>query len=153
MDVVLQNKEQIEITFIKDDIDTNDGIFSAVFISLFTDRRIEEAERPEGEESLRGWWGDGLADVDGDLIGSKLWLLFTLTITTETLPKSKEWTEQALQWFIDDDIVEEIIVSSEFISDGLLRILIVMDGPNIDRVSFRADLNLPKGKIEFRRVV
>ena len=56
MDIVIKNNgEFVDVNIINDDIETNDGVFSATFISLFSDRRIEESERPIGEESLRGW--------------------------------------------------------------------------------------------------
>ena len=49
------------------------GLRSAVLISLFTDRRAEPGDVPEGEDP-RGWWADVLGE-EGDRIGSRLWLI------------------------------------------------------------------------------
>ena len=56
------------------DLLADDGLETAVLLSLFSDRRAREEEIPPGQTWRRGWWGDLLAD-DQDQIGSKLWLL------------------------------------------------------------------------------
>ena len=53
------------------DLRHEEGLRSAVLISLFTDRQVGPEELPAGESDRRGWWGDGLSD-DDDKIGSRI---------------------------------------------------------------------------------
>ena len=57
------------------DLGAEGGIRTAVLLSLLSDRRAESGDLPAGATDRRGWWGDTLAAVDGDRIGSRLWLL------------------------------------------------------------------------------
>jgi len=88
-----------------------DPLVRAVLLSLFTWRRAELADVEPGESRL-GWCGDTLAPVTGDKHGSRLWLLARQNVTARTIQRAKEYTEEALQWMVDDGVCAtfEVIV-------------------------------------------
>ena len=64
---------------------TEEGLRTAVLISLMTDRRARlDDALPSDDGNRRGWWGDVAAEGN-DRIGSRLWLLSRAKATTETL--------------------------------------------------------------------
>lgn len=84
----------------------------AVIISLFSWRKAHDDDQVDG--SRYGYWGDSFPPVPGALIGSRLWLLKRAKlITNETLTQADEIIREALQWFIDDGIAQEIQVELE----------------------------------------
>jgi phage gp46-like protein len=50
--------------------------------------------------------------VTGDKHGSRLWLLARQNVTARTIQRAKEYTEEALQWMVDDGVCAtfEVIV-------------------------------------------
>ncbi|KOQ71544.1 phage GP46 family protein [Stenotrophomonas maltophilia] len=92
-----------------------DGLQTAVIISLFTDRRAgDDDQLPDGSADRRGWWGDSYADDDGDQIGSRLWLLGRSKATPDVLQQAQQYAKEALQWLIRDDVVSKVSVSAEW---------------------------------------
>lgn len=88
-----------------------DPLVRAVVISLFTWRR---ARRDDPHEGVRwGWWGDGLADLPNDRIGSRLWLLAREKLTQSTVNRAREYAEEALQWLLEDRVATSVVVTSE----------------------------------------
>lgn len=88
-----------------------DGLRTAVLVSLFTDRRVEAGELPDGETRRRGWWGDTLAA--NDEIGSRLWLLARAKRTPDTLRRAEGFAREALGWLVEDGAAEEVDVRAE----------------------------------------
>ena len=77
------------------DLAADNGLKTAVLISLFTDRlAAADDEIPDGTEDRRGWWGDMPADGSApsgappDPIGSRLWLLARAKQSAETLNRA-----------------------------------------------------------------
>ncbi len=66
-------------------------------ISLFTWRRAAEDDGI-APPNAKGWWGDDVAAVPGDRIGSRLWLLLRRKITADTLALARDLTFEALAW-------------------------------------------------------
>lgn len=102
---------------------TDDGMRTAILISLFTDARAsEDAELPEDGDDRRGWWGDqfaadagpdaGTAD-DRNRIGSTLWLLGRSKVTTVKLQLARQSAEAALAWIVRDGIASAVTVEVE----------------------------------------
>jgi phage gp46-like protein len=96
------------------DLGVDEGMQTAVAISLFTDARVTEDELPPEERSRRGWWGDLFPDAPGDQIGSKLWLLARQKRTVEVLRQAEEYCNEALQWMIDDGVAESVDTSASY---------------------------------------
>ena len=69
---------EYDLVLLAGGLDRDPGLMTAIIISLFTDAAATEAELvtaglPAGTRG--GWWGDTYPEIDGDVLGSKLWLL------------------------------------------------------------------------------
>lgn len=116
------------------DLATEQGLRSAVIVSLFTDRRAAaDDELPAGDGDRRGWWADAWPEIDGDLIGSRLWLLRRSKQIADVPSKAQEYAEEALAWMIDDGIATAIAVEAEQVDTGLLGIRVEITLPNDTR--------------------
>lgn len=137
------------------DLQSDDGLFTAVTISLLTDRlaaaddEIPDAPIPgqgvPGIADRRGWWGDTVLPQTGgkpDLIGSRLWLLQRSKMTTQTQVLAVKYCQEALQWLIDDAVAQTVNVATKAETiDGLaVGILISRVGPNGQPVNHAYDL-------------
>lgn len=81
-----------------------DGLETAVILSLFCDRRADEAdELPDPDGDRRGWWADGE-------LGSRLWLLERSKVTTETVAAARDYAREALDWLLDEGIAASVDV-------------------------------------------
>ena len=109
------------------DLAADDGLETAVIISLFTDRRVEEDELPAGETDRRGYWGDDLNEEPGDLTGSKLWLLSREKETPEVLVRAEEYSLEALEWLVTDGHVRAVQAVASWVRRGVLALCIVLD--------------------------
>ncbi len=103
-----------DIEYDNGDLTREGGLETAVWMSLFTDRRADIDDNiPDGTTNRRGWWGDLVADTDGDQIGSRLWLLDRSATTEDAIVDAEFYIREALQWMIDDDVCESIDVVVE----------------------------------------
>ena len=100
------------------DLKSDDGLETAVIISLFTDRRVSEQQLPDLAVSKRGWWGDMFSDIDGDQIGSRLWTIERRKRTDETLRLYEDFAKEALDWLIEDGVASTITVLAAYDSQG-----------------------------------
>lgn len=89
-----------------------DPLARAVLISLFTWRRANPDDALPGSERM-GWWGDTHAAIQGDRIGSRLWLLAREKVTPQTLERAREYAREALQWLLDDGVAARVDVEAE----------------------------------------
>jgi phage gp46-like protein len=91
------------------DLATEAGLETAIHISLNTDGRAHADDViPDGSGDRRGWWGDAFADVDGDEIGSRLWLLKRAKILPETIQRAQDYAGQALAWLVQDGVAKAV---------------------------------------------
>lgn len=104
------------------DIVADDGLATSVLISLFTDARAPALDiLPDGETSLRGWWGD----IEGvDKTGSLLWTIGREKMIPEVAERAREYCENALQWLIDENIAEEVRVEAQLVRPISLQLRI-----------------------------
>lgn len=118
------------------DLAMDEGLGTAVIISLFCDRVAESGDViPDGSDDPRGWWGDtplpNQTDLPGgiDLTGSRLWLLARSLQVTETLRKAESYAREALQWMIDDGIAGSVTASAVFPAapQNAMELTIVID--------------------------
>lgn len=106
----------------KGDVVRDDGLETAVIISLFTDRRVTEEEKPYLANSKRGYWGDLFSEIDGDKMGSRLWTLEREKRTTEVLRRAEDYAREALQWMIEDGVVLSISANASYDENKFLII-------------------------------
>jgi phage gp46-like protein len=118
----------------------DDGLRTAVIISLFTDARAAKDDPlPEPNTDRRGWWGDVLSPVTGWEIGSKLWLLSREKQLPSVLNRARDYAAAALAWMIADQIAAKIDVEARFPTRGWLALAIFItrpDGPARQRFDF-----------------
>lgn len=108
---------------------TTDGLESAVLISLFTDRQADPSDVPK-DMGLRGFWGDEFAEVEGDKIGSRLWVLLrSAKYTQDFRLKGIGFAQESLKWMIDDGIAESIDVDIFEIKRGRVGIQVGIISP------------------------
>lgn len=95
------------------------GLETAVFISLFTDRRAGEDDELPDPNYRGGWWADTLND-DGYEIGSRLYLLRRSKNVAETLRRARFYAVEALEWLKTDGQVLEVSASASSAGESLL---------------------------------
>ncbi|MGI4851898.1 MAG: phage GP46 family protein [Janthinobacterium lividum] len=114
------------------DIASDDGLASAVILSLFCDRRADpDDELPDGTDDRRAYWGDmpvdgGEVTDEDDLIGSKLWLLGRAKATPETAARAAGYILDATAWMIRDGIAADIQCTPQWIAADKLGIPLVI---------------------------
>jgi phage gp46-like protein len=100
---------------------TDEGLETACLLSLFSDARARPDDvLPDRNGDRRGWWGDGYADVAGDVWGSRLWLYERSFAIPATANGIREAAAEALRWLVADGVVDRIEVDVAFFRpDGL----------------------------------
>ncbi len=99
----------------------DDGLQTAVILSLFTDRRANPDDiLPSSPNDLRGWWADDYPVVPGDMIGSRRWLLSREKQLQRVLNRVKEYDQEALQWLVDDGVASAVSVDAVIVRPGVL---------------------------------
>ena len=107
------------------DLQTDEGLQTAIVLSLFTDRRAEDDdELPDGSTDRRGWWGDMLAEDDDDKIGSRLWLLSREKEMAEVVARAEEYGQEAVEWLVTDSIVKAVLVTASVPKHGHLLLTV-----------------------------
>ena len=105
-----------DLVFLNNDIQLDEGLSTAVFISLFTDRRAsddDELPDPNGTDK-RGFWADSIDPYEvGDQIGSRLWLLERSKTTEKVMSQAEDYILEALEWMKIDGIAKTIEVEVE----------------------------------------
>ena len=131
-------KGAADLSLIDDDLASDRGLVTAMILSLHTDRRAESDDKPPSgdDRDRRGWWADAFAKVEGDRIGSRLWLLDRSVRRNETALRAKEYALEAWSWMLEDRVASSIDVTVETTSNGLL-FAVVVERPGRDAVSFR----------------
>lgn len=135
------------------DLATDEGLATAVVISLFTDARARPDDvlpdemrslgdpaptgRPGSAGALtrdaRGWWGDMVpppqASDDGarHRTGSRLWLLSREKQTQEVLRRAEEYARESLQWLIEDGVARAVGVQAFIPQTGWLGLIVTVD--------------------------
>ncbi len=126
MDIALQqdNNHQFDITLNGPDVTTEKGLRTAVMISLFTDARAHDDDvLPGNDNDRRGHWSDYFSDRS---LGSRLWLLEREKQLPQVLQRAKDYADEALQWFIDDGIAQNVNVITDWLSEGRMAIYVTI---------------------------
>lgn len=141
MDIALLYRKnrpvKADIELLGADLLTGRDLETAVIISLFSDRRAHLDDVIESDDR-KGFWGDLFTVDTGYKIGSRLWLLFREKETPAVLARAREYTEEALQWLIDDRVVDRLTIEVEFVQRGILGIKVELYRPT-GRETFQYD--------------
>ncbi len=102
-----------DISIVNRDLARDDGLETAITVSLFSNRRAEEDdELPDADGTREGWFGDALL-TNGDKIGSKLWLLGRGKFNNDLLNDAEQYAAEALEWLVEDGVAGGINVTVE----------------------------------------
>lgn len=125
MDAVLT--DDYDIQFNSDgDIQTEDFLDTAIFISLFCERRANASEVPESHRR-RGWIGN--ETTPGFEIGSKLWLYEQARVTRSILLGIQSTVLNGLAWMIEDGISINHEAAAT-LSAGQIALTVTMERPS-----------------------
>ena len=90
---------------------TNKNSFdSQILYALLGEQRATESEIPVSE-NRRGWIGNEGKDFEN---GSKIWLYEQARLTRSTLNGVKDSALDALQYFVNENLIDSITVEAEF---------------------------------------
>lgn len=136
MKLVLNSLGYIDLSRGLQGIQTENTLETAIIVSLLTDRRAAPDDRLPDDSitgpippNRRGWCGDALAEVNGDRIGSRLWLLAREKQTEETRRRAIFYAQEALAWLIEDGHVLDVEIYAEWVALGRLDMLITVTLP------------------------
>lgn len=118
-DIALTQKgSYYDFSFQDGDFVLTQGMDTALLMSIFCEKRADISEMPF-VETRRGWWGNTVLDTDNYEIGSKLWLLEQARRDLTSLSLAKTYTQDCLQWLLEDDLAKEVKTDSAFSSNGI----------------------------------
>ena len=100
IDLKVDGLGQVDIDIQNGDIVTTNGLYTAVYLSVFCESR--------DKEQGGGWFGDVFEDV---YTGSRLWTLAREKRTAKVLNSAIAIVNECLEWLIDDGIAKKIEVS------------------------------------------
>lgn len=126
-----------DLTVVDSDLACDQGLATAVLLSIFTDRRaLDDDDPPSGDsQDRRGWWADQFAEIEGDKFGSRLWLLDRSKRTQESALRANEYAAESLAWLIEDGVCSG--VDLEIDPKTALLIGVSLQRPGKDDVSIR----------------
>jgi phage gp46-like protein len=101
-------------------IDSEEGLKTAITLSLFTWARASPDAILADPLDRKGWWADTYADTPGDAFGSQLWQLIGNPLDTSTLDTADRMIREALQWMVDDGLIGGVEVELEIVRHGVL---------------------------------
>lgn len=122
MKLVVKGGTLVDLDYGAKGLVAEDTLYSAVLISLLTDRRAKTDDIIPDDTGAaspippnrRGWAGDALAETPGDRIGSRLWLLRREKVTEETRQRALTYTRECLEWLIEDGLAKSVTVEAEW---------------------------------------
>jgi phage gp46-like protein/uncharacterized protein YmfQ (DUF2313 family) len=128
--------ELSDLAIIDDDIAIDQGLVTSGLLSMLVDARAEPEDRPPDPDDRRGYWADQFAAAAGDRSGSKLWLLGQRSQVGGAQPVAEQYAREALQWYLDDGIADEVNVAAS-IETTRLTLLVEIRSPTGDALAFR----------------
>lgn len=110
---------------------SDDGLETAVILSLFTDARAKDDDvLPLGQTDRRGWWADAWPSVDDDRFGSRLWLLRAAKQLQQALNDAKEYAEEALAWLVEDGAAKAVEVETFIPRNEVMGMIVRITRPD-----------------------
>ncbi|MFB5641816.1 phage GP46 family protein [Kluyvera ascorbata] len=97
-----------------------DDFWTAVIISLFTDRVARSDDLVE-DRDRRGWWGDS---TEQNQLGSRLWLIRREKLTRAVALRAEEYASEALKWLVDDGVVLAVEPVAQIVFPNRLNLFI-----------------------------
>lgn len=126
-----------DIALEDDDVAADDGLDTALILSLFMDQRAQDGDTlPGAPDDKRGYWADGLAEVEGDRIGSRLWLLERSKLDSTLPQRARALALDGLAWLGEDAVASNVDVNAT-VTGERIDLEVTVARPDADVVSFR----------------
>lgn len=111
---------------------------TAILMSLFCDAPAQDGDVLAAGSAKRGYWAD-VYDEEGNVLGSRLWLLESEPLTQGTAQRAEVYSKEALNWLVAGRFVRAISTSTELGNDVILLTLTVTlrDGNTVQLGPFR----------------
>lgn len=130
-----------DLAFEDGDLVIDDGLQTAVIVSLFSDRRARSDDTlPDGSTDRRGWWADQWAEVPGDQLGSRLWLLGREKELPEPMRRARDYAMEALSWLTEDGIAASVDVQPSVPRRGVLGLAVAINRRDGGRESYQFEI-------------
>lgn len=132
---------ETDFRIVANDLETDEGLESAVAISLWCDARAGSGDTlPVGETDRRGFWADEF--IENGKIGSKLWLLDRAPLTEANARLAEQYASEALAWMVTEKVVASVAVQVSY--ENNVRLMSIQlarpDGRSLD-VRYRYGIN------------
>lgn len=127
----------IDFKIVDGDLAADNGLETAVLISLFSDLYVEPANLPESIEDPRGWWADSISDPPEDRIGSRLWIFERAKVTNEAAIGMRAAILEALAWLIDDGIAQTVNCVTTIIPNTRIDFEVEIFKPSGEDIPFK----------------
>jgi phage gp46-like protein len=101
-------------------LDSDESLKTAITVSLLSWARAQPGDVVPDAEDLKGVWFDTYASVPGDRFGSRLWTLIGQPINSRLLAQFDELVREALQWMIDDGIIQDLQIVIEVVGPEMV---------------------------------
>jgi len=118
-----------DVAIAKGDLAADDGLRTAVILSLFTNAPARADDVLPAGTDRGGWWGDALARQPGEITGSRLWLLSREKQLSSVLNRARAYAAEALKWLVDAKIAAVVRVNATNPRDGVLALSVEIDRP------------------------
>lgn len=109
-----QGKEGWDLVKGEYDLKLEDGLYSAIIVSLFTEP---------------GWWGNAYLERKGDAYGCKLSEACRASLGQATLQRLEDECMRALSWMVQDGIARNVAVSARKKGDNVSLTITVDNRP------------------------
>lgn len=119
------------------DLKADNSMHTAALISLFSNRRVAFEQLPAGETDRQGWWADLVSEVEGDQLGSRLWLLDRRKIINATLIEAQSYIQEAFDWAIVDGIAAKVEATVERVDNEGIKGVALLYKPDGDNIPFK----------------
>ncbi|MTI13370.1 phage GP46 family protein [Sansalvadorimonas verongulae] len=134
---LVMNADGGDLQVLAGDLTTDEGLENPILISLFTDRRAPDDITIPDSVSRRGWWGDALAEQEGDEIGSLLWLIQREKLTQKIAEDARRYCEEALAWLVKDGVAENVVVTTKIEKPDVLLITVTVQRPRMAPLKYQ----------------
>lgn len=120
------------------DVERDPGLETCVLITLGTNRKINTDDvKPDNSLDSGGWWGDAVPVIEGDLVGTRLWLLRRAKTNNELINASKEYLKEGFQWMLNDNVISNLYVETWIAEKDTLGIILGFLRPNLQTIYYK----------------
>ncbi|WP_022940105.1 phage GP46 family protein [Psychromonas hadalis] len=108
-----------QLSALTEPVSSENGLKHAVLQSLLNWEKAQNNDPLDEDQDKQGWWASEFVQA----VGCRDWTLARAKQTPDTLNRAKRYTEQALQWLIDEKVATQIDVNVSFKGDRLNRVI------------------------------